>query len=105
VAGALGATFFYDSDALIQLLLCEQHRLFSILETDFEVRSFLMSEVEVEVLSNRKFGALVRPKLDKALKSNHLKILTSSDIEGLTTEGSTPASLDVEAQEVVPREA
>jgi hypothetical protein len=66
-------SFFFDSDALIQILLCGQHRVFSILESDFGVRSFLMSEVEVEVLSNRKFGGIVRPKLEKALKSRSLR--------------------------------
>lgn len=86
-------SFFFDSDALIQILLCGQHRVFSILESDFGVRSFLMSEVEVEVLSNRKFGGIVRPKLEKALKSRSLKILTSSDLDGLAARGSAPVSL------------
>lgn len=86
-------SFFFDSDALIQILLCGQHRIFSILESDFGVRSFLMSEVEVEVRSNRRFGGIVRPKLEKALKSRSLKILTSSDLDGLATHGSAPVSL------------
>lgn len=85
--------FFFDSDALIQVLLCGQHRLFSVLEADFGVRSFIMSEVEVEVLSNRKFGALVRPKLDKALRNGSLKILTSADLEGLAANQSAQVSL------------
>jgi hypothetical protein len=86
-------SFFFDSDALLQILLAGQQQLFRILFSDFGVSSFIMSEVEVEVRSNRKLGALVKNSRDSALKSGFLKILTSSDLERLSSGMSSPVSL------------
>jgi hypothetical protein len=86
-------SFFFDSDALLQILLTGQKLVFRVLFSDFGVSSFIMSEVEVEVRSNRKLGALVRIPLDEALKSGFLKVLSSSDLERLTSGASTPVSL------------
>ena len=81
-------TFFFDSDALLQILLAGQQQLFRILQEDFGVSSFLMSEVAVEVRSSKKLAGLVKPQFEKALNGGGLKILTSSDLERLS--GTTP---------------
>jgi hypothetical protein len=86
-------SFFFDSDALMQILLAGQGQVFSMLSSDFGVSSFIMSEVEVEVRSNRKLGALVRIPFEAALKSHSLKVLSSSDLEALSSGMSTPISL------------
>ena len=85
--------FIFDSDALIQIFIAGQQQIFSTLLTDFGVRPYLMNEVDVEVRSNKKFGSLVRPKLDKALKSQTLKLLAASDLDRLSAEFGTPVSL------------
>jgi hypothetical protein len=48
-----------------------------------------MSEVETEVRSNRKLGALVRPTFDASLKDGWLKVLSTSDLEKIS--GTPPA--------------
>ena len=85
--------FFFDSDALIQILLTGQQKVFSILHADFGVSSFIMSEVETEVQSNKKFGALVRIPFDEVRKNNSLKILSAADLERLSAGLSVPISL------------
>ncbi len=90
---ASDVAFFFDSDALIQIFLAKQHQLISILSSDFRVSSFVMSEVEVEVRSHRRFGGLIKPQLDKAFKSRALRILDSSDLENMAQSMSTPISL------------
>jgi hypothetical protein len=86
-------SFIFDSDALLQILLAGQQQLFKVLFTDFGVSSFIMSEVDIEVRSNKKLGAIVRIPLDSALKSGYLKILSSSDLERLSSGMSAPVSL------------
>jgi len=85
--------FFFDSDALIQILLTGQQKAFSILHNDFGVSSFIMSEVEAEVRSNRKFGALVRIQFEEVLKNGSLKIANAADLERLSEDLSAPISL------------
>ena len=85
--------FFFDSDALIQILLTGQQKVFSILHADFGVSSFIMSVVETEVQSNKKFGALVRIPFDEVRKNNSLKILSAADLERLSAGLSVPISL------------
>jgi hypothetical protein len=86
-------SFFFDSDALFQILLAGQKQLFKVLSTDFGVSSFIMSEVEIEVRSNRKLGALVRIPFESALSSGFLKELNSSDLERLSSGMPAPVSL------------
>jgi hypothetical protein len=52
-----------------------------------------MNEVDVELRSNRKFGALIKPKLEKALKSGLIKLLSASDLDRLSADESNPVSL------------
>ncbi len=52
-----------------------------------------MNEVDIELRSNKKFGALIKPKLDKALKSGLLKLLGASDLDRLAADGSNPVTL------------
>jgi hypothetical protein len=52
-----------------------------------------MNEVDIEVHSNRRLGAIVRIPLDSALKSGRLKILSSSDLERLSSGMAAPVSL------------
>ena len=85
--------FFFDSDALIQVLLTAQQKVFSILHNDFGVSSFIMSEVEAEVRSNRKFGALVRIQFEEVLKNGSLKIANAADLERLSAALLAPVSL------------
>ena len=85
--------FFFDSDALIQVLLAAQQKVFSILHNDFGVSSFIMSEVEAEVRSNRKLGALVRIPFEEVLKNGSLKIANAADLERLSAALSSPVSL------------
>jgi hypothetical protein len=85
--------FFFDSDALIQILLSGQQKVFSILHDDFGVSSFIMSEVDTEVRSNRKFGALVRVQFEEVLKNKFLKIVTAADLERLSADLPAPVSL------------
>jgi hypothetical protein len=85
--------FIFDSDALIQIFIAGQQQILSTLATDFGVRAYLMNEVDTEVRSNKKFGSLVKPKLDKALKSQSLKLLTASDLDRLSGVFGTPISL------------
>jgi hypothetical protein len=68
-------SFFFDSDALLQILLAGQKQLFKVLFTDFGVSSFIMSEVDIEVRSNRKLGTLVKIPLESALSSGFLKVV------------------------------
>ncbi len=86
-------SFFFDSDALMQILLAGQERVFSLLLADFGVSSFIMSEVEVEVRSNRKLGALVRIPFETVLKNRSLKILATSDLDKLSSGMPAPISL------------
>lgn len=86
--------FMFDSDALIQVLHAGPTNLFSLLRSNFGVRSYLMNEVEVEVRANKKFGGLVRPKLEKALKAKTLQLLTSSVLDDLAVPGERPVSLE-----------
>lgn len=90
---ASDVAFFFDSDALIQIFLANQHLLFSILSSDFRVSSFVMSEVEIEVRSHRRFGGLIKPQLDKAFKNRALRILNSSDLENIGQSMPPPISL------------
>ena len=85
--------FLYDSDALIQILLTDQYTVFQILIDDFGVASYVMSEVDAEVRSNAKFGGIVKPKLDKAMKSRALRTLNSSTLEEISEGSSSPVSL------------
>ncbi len=66
--GASDVAFIFDSDALIQILLAGQQQAFSILASEFGVRSYLMNEVDVELRSNKKFGALIKPTLGGVIK-------------------------------------
>jgi len=91
--GGSEVAFIFDSDASFQILLCDQQNIFAVLASDFGVRSYVMNEVEIELRSNRKFGALIKPKLDKALKSGLIKILTASDLDRLSANASNPVSL------------
>jgi hypothetical protein len=86
-------SFFFDSDALLQILLAGQKQLFKILSTDFGVSSFIMNEVDIEVRSNRKLGTLVKIPLEGVLSSGFLKVLSSSDLERLSSGMSTQVSL------------
>lgn len=86
-------SFFFDSDALLQILLAGPQQIFSILRSDFGVGSFMMSEVEVEVRSNRRLSGLVRPQLDKSLKTHSLNILNSAHLDELCAALPAPVSL------------
>lgn len=91
--GASDVAFIFDSDALIQILLAGQQQAFSILASEFGVRSYLMNEVDVELRSNKKFGALIKPHLEKTLKNGSLKLLSAADLDSLAAEQSSPISL------------
>jgi hypothetical protein len=52
-----------------------------------------MNEVEVEVRSNRKFGTIVKPPLEKALKTKALRLLGSADLEALSASSTSPVYL------------
>ncbi len=84
--------FFFDSDALIQVLLAGQQKVFSILHRDFGVSSFIMLEVEIEVRSNRKYAS-TRIQFEEVLKNGSLKIVTAGDLERLSVELPAPVSL------------
>ncbi len=84
--------FFFDSDALIQVLLAGQQKVFSILHRDFGVSSFIMLEVEIEVRSNRKYAS-IRIQFEEVLKNGSLKIVTAGDLERLSVELPAPVSL------------
>ena len=75
--------FMFDTDALVQVFLTSQHNLLNLLNRDFGVSCFIMMEVEVELRSKPKFSGLIKPQLEKALKSGWLKILSSSDLDNL----------------------
>jgi hypothetical protein len=93
VSNVIGVQFIFDTDALAQIFLTEHYNIFQILSSDFGVDSYLMSEVEVELRSNKKFGALIRPRLDKALRTKALKLITSAELERMQSEGSDLVSL------------
>jgi len=93
VGGASDVAFIFDSDALIQIFLAGQKQAFSILASEFGVRSYLMNEVDVELRSNKKFGALIKPNLEKTLKNGSLKLLSAADLDSLADEQSSPVSL------------
>ncbi len=84
--------FFFDSDALIQILLAGQQKVFSILHKDFGVSSFIMLEVEIEVLSNRKYAS-IRVQFEEVIKNRSLKIVTAADLERLSMRLPAPISL------------
>lgn len=84
--------FFFDSDALIQILLAGQHKIFSILHDDFCVSSFIMLEVEIEVRSNRKFAS-IRHQFEEVLKNGSLKVVSAADLERLSATLSKPVLL------------
>lgn len=86
-------SFVYDSDALIQILLTDQQSIFQLLRDNFSVTSYLMSEVDAELRSNKKIGSTVKPKLDKVIKTGLLHILSSSILEGMPCESPGQVSL------------
>ena len=63
--------------------MSKTHEVFRILATDFGIKSYLTSEVEVEIRSNRRRGGLVKPALDKSINTKVLKVLTARDLEVL----------------------
>jgi hypothetical protein len=85
--------FIYDSDALIQILLTDQYTVFQILKEDFGVDSYVMSEVDTEVRSNPKLSGMIKPKLDKVMKSRALRMLNSSTLDEISADGTSPVSL------------
>lgn len=87
---ASDVVFLFDTDALNQVFITKQQAALNVLREDFGVRSFIMSEVEVELRSNKKLSGLVKPQLDKALKNNWLSILTSSHLDQLALLGGDP---------------
>ena len=52
-----------------------------------------MSEVETEIKSNRRLGGLIKPALDKSLKTKALRILSAADLESFQLEAQTRVSL------------
>lgn len=87
--------FLFDTDALTQILIAGQQELLYFLKEDFGVHSFIMSEVEVELRSKPKFSGLIRPQLDKALRSGWISLLSAAHLDQLarSEDGSNAVSL------------
>jgi hypothetical protein len=83
----------FDADALAQIFIAGQQRLLAYLSETYGVSSYLMSEVEVELLSNLRINGLVRPSYQKALKSGWLKVLSASDLDKLSQGRQTEVTL------------
>ncbi len=77
-------TFIFDTDALAQIFISGKHSILRDLYEQFGVASYLMSEVEVELLSNRRVSGLVRPVFEKAVKNGWIKVLSAADLERIS---------------------
>src|SRR5665213_3972012 len=94
MSGEPDVAFIFDTDALAQILMAQQQNLLNILRQDFGVGCIIMMEVEVELRSKPKFSGLIKPALEKALKSGWIKLLTASDLEQLAClQGQGPVTL------------
>jgi len=81
MSSASELSFIFDTDALAQIFITGHQIILAHLKDQYGVSSYLMSEVEVELLSNRRISGLVRPRYEKALKNGWIKLLTSGDLE------------------------
>jgi hypothetical protein len=66
---------------LIQLFLLNQHSGLRYLVDSFELDLYIMSEVETEAASNKRFFGYIKPGLEKALRQKLIKILSTADLE------------------------
>jgi Zn-dependent peptidase ImmA (M78 family) len=83
VSSAPEVVFFHDTDALTQIFIAGQQYLLRALGLDYNVRSFIMSEVEAELRSKPKLAGLIKPQLDKSLKNGWVEILTAKHLDAL----------------------
>lgn len=68
---------FWDSDALIQLLLTNTIAPLRALRSDYGIQSVVVPEVEIEMLSPKRFGSIA-PELRKAIGNNLIKVFDES---------------------------
>jgi hypothetical protein len=76
------ALLFWDTDALIQVLFTGTHRVFSELKTNYGIRSVVVPEVELEVVSQRQ-------ALSKAIRNDVVHVIDSRSFESII--GSDPS--------------
>src|SRR4029077_9089826 len=65
---------FWDSDALIQFLLTNAVSPLRTLRTNYGIQSVIVPEVEIELLSSRRFAHLI-PSLKKATGNKLIEVL------------------------------
>lgn len=88
--------FIYDTDALAQIYIAGQQKILLDLREKFNVQSFLMMEVEVELLSNKRISGYVKPLLDKSLRNGWIRRITAGDLESLAIQDQTRPEVTLE---------
>lgn len=81
MSSASHVVFIFDTDALAQIYIANQHKILHDLRSLFGVSCWMMSEVEVELRSNKRIAGLIRPLLDKSLRNGLVKVITAGDLE------------------------
>ncbi len=82
------AFVFCDTDAVIQFLLAKEVRPFRLLRSKYSIQPLIVPDVEIELYSNRRFGALIAPELKKVLATDLLRVLKMRDVESLYGESA-----------------
>jgi hypothetical protein len=70
-----------DADALIQLFIAGELRPLKLLKNAYSIQPVIAPEVEIELHSNRRFGARIGPDLRKALANDLIKTLDRQTLE------------------------
>lgn len=65
---------FWDSDALIQILLTKTIAPLKALRNDYGIQSVVVPEVQIELLSPKRFGGIA-PEFKKAVGNNLIRVL------------------------------
>ena len=76
----MGAPAFLvcDTDALIQLMLAAETRPLRIFKAQYGIQPIVVPEVEIELASNRRYGARIKAEVKKALANSLIRVLDQS---------------------------
>lgn len=81
-----------DSDALIQFFLADEIRPLKQLRDTYGIQPAIVQEVDLEIRWLRKYRDRFVPQLDKALKSNALRVLDPAHFQSLLASAPVGAS-------------
>jgi hypothetical protein len=82
------ALLFWDSDALIQILLTNAISPLKTLKAEYGIQSAVVPEVETEILSSRRFARLA-PSLKKAINTSVIEVLDNQTYMALLSKNNS----------------